>query len=167
MSDATNGGKRPEPPNTPARQVDDEVLPRLSEEHRHNSTDLERDPEKLDSPGVFGQEDAAEPDGGPVSRASSARSRPRVVIPRSKQRGLFARFTVIPELEDPYTYANRTKWCITAVVAVAGGVGPLGSGIFYRRCTRLSSLKPRDTDHIQPLSTRWRRNSTQNRSQST
>ncbi|KAH6690565.1 multidrug transporter of the major facilitator superfamily [Plectosphaerella plurivora] len=129
MSDGANGGKRPEPSNTPA--LDDEVLPRLSEEHRHNSTDLERDPEKLDNQELFSQEDATEPDGGAISRASSARSRPRVVIPRSKQRGLFARFTVIPELEDPYTYANRTKWCITAVVAVAGGVGPLGSGIFY------------------------------------
>lgn len=160
MSDVTDGGKRPEPPNTPDRRhLEDEVLPRLSEDRHQNSTDLQRDPEKLVTPGLFDREDAEEPNGRAVSRASSARSRPRVVIPRSKQRGLLARFTVIPELEDPYTYTNRTKWCITAVVAVAGGVGPLGSGIFYRTCTP-TCLETRDFNNVQLLWTRWRKSST-------
>lgn len=163
MSDVTDGGKRPEPSNTPDRHLEDEVLPRLSEERHQNLTYLQRDPEKLDTPGLFDQEDAAEPNGRAVSRASSARSRPRVVIPRSKQRGLLARFTVIPELEDPYTYTNRTKWCITAVVAVAGGVGPLGSGIFYRTCTP-SNLQTHDSNIMQLLWTRWRKSSTRSRS---
>ncbi|KAL2758707.1 hypothetical protein ACRALDRAFT_2133749, partial [Sodiomyces alcalophilus JCM 7366] len=72
------------------------------------------------------------------SRPSSTRSRPLSVIPRSRQRGLLARLTVIPELGCPYEYTNRTKWAITAVVALAGGLGPLGSGIFYPALPQIS-----------------------------
>lgn len=81
--------------------------------------------------------DGEEPEQRPAAssrsrRASSVRSRLRAVVPPSNQRGLLARFTLIPELEQPYNYANKTKWCLTLVVALAGGVAPLGSAIFYR-----------------------------------
>ncbi|KAI3398208.1 hypothetical protein diail_9685 [Diaporthe ilicicola] len=65
------------------------------------------------------------------SRASSARSRPLVIVPRNKKRGLFAQLTVIPEVERPYDYSRKTKWIITTVIAVAATGGPMGSNIFY------------------------------------
>ncbi|ROT34659.1 MFS general substrate transporter [Sodiomyces alkalinus F11] len=74
----------------------------------------------------------------PPSRPSSTRSRPLSIVPRSQQRGLLGRFTVIPELGCPYEYTKRTKWAITAVVALAGGLGPLGSGIFYPALPQIS-----------------------------
>lgn len=66
------------------------------------------------------------------SRASSARSRPLVIVPRRERRGLLAQFVLIPEVERPYDYSRRTKWTITTIVALAAAGGPLGSNIFYR-----------------------------------
>lgn len=67
------------------------------------------------------------------SRASSTRSRPLVVVPRGKRRGLFAGLTLVPEVERPYDYSRKTKWIITTVVALAAAGGPLGSNIMYRK----------------------------------
>jgi hypothetical protein len=67
-----------------------------------------------------------------LSRASSARSRPLVVVPRKERRGLFAQLAFIPEVERPYDYARKTKWMITAIVAAAACTAPLGSNILYR-----------------------------------
>ncbi|KAK0745317.1 major facilitator superfamily domain-containing protein [Apiosordaria backusii] len=65
------------------------------------------------------------------SRRSSSfvRSNNRIV-PRSQRRGLFGRFTIIPEVEFPLEYRRGTKWTITAVVALAAAGAPMGSGIF-------------------------------------
>jgi hypothetical protein len=54
-------------------------------------------------------------------------------VPRAQRRGLFARLTVIPEVEQPYKYKNKTKWTITAIVALAAAGAPMGSGIFLRK----------------------------------
>jgi hypothetical protein len=54
------------------------------------------------------------------------------IVPRAQRRGLLGRLTVIPEIERPYEYKNSTKWMITAIVALAGAGGPMGSGIFLR-----------------------------------
>jgi hypothetical protein len=67
------------------------------------------------------------------SQPASLRSRPLSIIPRSRRRGLLARFTIIPEVERPYEYKNSIKWTITAVVALAAAAAPIGSAIFYRR----------------------------------
>ena len=53
-------------------------------------------------------------------------------VPRAQRRGLLARLTVIPEVEQPYKYKNKTKWAITAIVALAAAGAPMGSGIFLR-----------------------------------
>lgn len=71
------------------------------------------------------------------SRASSARSRPLVIVPRAQRRGLFARFVLIPEVERPYDYSRKTKWLITLIVALAAAGGPIGSNIMYRKCRRM------------------------------
>lgn len=67
-----------------------------------------------------------------TSRASSTRSRALSVVPRSQRRGLLAKLAVIPEVQRPYDYSNRTKWTITLIVAVAAAAAPMGSAIFYR-----------------------------------
>lgn len=80
------------------------------------------------------------------SRASSARSRPLVVVPRKERRGLFAQLALLPEVERPYDYSRKTKWMITAIVAAAATTGPLGSNILYRMfhvaCIRRQAKSP-------------------------
>lgn len=66
------------------------------------------------------------------SRASSIFSRSRTVVPRAQRRGLFGRFTVIPEIDRPQEYTTKTKWIITAIIALAAAAAPVGAGIFYR-----------------------------------
>ncbi|KAM3457046.1 hypothetical protein MY3296_001416 [Beauveria thailandica] len=65
------------------------------------------------------------------SRASSTRTRPAVIVPRGQRRGLLSRFTILPEVVNPYDYNRLTKWGITATIAVATAAAPLGSSIFY------------------------------------
>ncbi|KAF3761117.1 MFS general substrate transporter [Cryphonectria parasitica EP155] len=65
------------------------------------------------------------------SRASSTRSRPLVIVPRAKRRGLFATLVLIPEVERPYDYSRKTKWTITAIVALVAAGGPIGSNLMY------------------------------------
>ncbi|OAA39292.1 Major facilitator superfamily domain, general substrate transporter [Beauveria brongniartii RCEF 3172] len=66
------------------------------------------------------------------SRASSTCTRPAVVVPRGQRRGLLSRFTILPEVVNPYDYKRFTKWGITATIAVATAAAPLGSSIFYQ-----------------------------------
>ena len=63
---------------------------------------------------------------------------PAVRVPRSRRRGLFGRFTILAEVEEPKHYPRRAKWFITFVVALAAIAAPLGSAIFFRKIpTRL------------------------------
>ncbi|KAF9882113.1 MFS multidrug resistance [Colletotrichum karsti] len=75
--------------------------------------------------------------GIPVTRTST-RSGPPVLIPRSKRRGLFGQLAVIPEVESPYTYTNKTKWTITLIIALAAAMAPMGSSIFYPALPQMS-----------------------------
>jgi multidrug resistance protein len=52
-----------------------------------------------------------------------------VLIPRTHRRGLLARFTLIPEVENSYHYTRKTKWLITFVVAFCAMAAPMGSAI--------------------------------------
>lgn len=54
-----------------------------------------------------------------------------VKVPRSKRRGLFGRFTIVAEVEEPKHYPRRTKWFITFVIALAAAAAPLGSTIIF------------------------------------
>lgn len=158
-----NPAETPSPAAHPEHR-EEEILPRMSEESLRDPVDLHRDAEKggpassrhsFSEPGPDDTSDVVPADGAPsrsMSRASSARSRPLSIVPKSKRRGLFARLTIIPELSIPQEYANKTKWYITAVVAIAGGVGPLGSSIFYRMSAPILILAlaqgSRGTDHL-------------------
>ncbi|KAJ0356060.1 hypothetical protein KNSL1_000550 [Colletotrichum chrysophilum] len=74
---------------------------------------------------------AAAPAARTRSRASSTRSRALSIVPRSKRRGLFGQLAIIPEVDRPYDYTNKTKWTITLIIALAAAVSPMGSSIFY------------------------------------
>ena len=55
-----------------------------------------------------------------------------VKVPRSQRRGLFGRFAILAEIEEPKHYSRRVKWYITFVVALAAIAAPLGSTILFR-----------------------------------
>ena len=55
-------------------------------------------------------------------------------IPKSERRGLLGRFSIIPEVTNPYDYGNSTKWWMTIVVSFAAITSSTGSSIFYREC---------------------------------
>ena len=61
-----------------------------------------------------------------------------VKVPHSKRRGLFGRFTIVAEVEEPKHYPRRTKWFITFVIAAAAVAAPLGSAIIFRKLDHLS-----------------------------
>ncbi|KAF2769377.1 MFS general substrate transporter [Teratosphaeria nubilosa] len=47
----------------------------------------------------------------------------------AKRRGLFVRLCIVAEVDNPYAYTRRNKWTITLIIAIAGAVGPMGSGL--------------------------------------
>ena len=55
-----------------------------------------------------------------------------IKVPRSQRRGLFGRFTILAEVEEPKHYPRKVKWYITFVVALAAIAAPLGSAIIFR-----------------------------------
>lgn len=56
----------------------------------------------------------------------------REVAPHSKRRGLLGRFSIIPEVTNPYSYSAGTKWWMTVIVSFAAITSSTGSSIFYR-----------------------------------
>lgn len=101
--------------------------------HEDTSTIVEPDPAH------------AEPD---LERAQSVKE-PLVRVPRLNRRGLFARLAAIPEVTEPFHYANTTKWFITFIVAVAGAAAPVGSAIILPtldQVTREFSCDPTTTN---------------------
>lgn len=55
-----------------------------------------------------------------------------VKIPRGQRRGLFGRFSLVAEVEEPKHYPRKTKWFITFIVAFAAIAAPMGSAIIFR-----------------------------------
>ncbi|KAA8644077.1 hypothetical protein EYZ11_005460 [Aspergillus tanneri] len=75
----------------------------------------------------------AQPNGPPVDPTSTAGSMAPVLepVPQSQRRGLLGRFSIIPEVTNPYTYGNGTKWWMTVIVSFAAITSSTGSSIFY------------------------------------
>ncbi len=55
-----------------------------------------------------------------------------VKVPRAQQRGLFGRFSILAEVEEPKHYSRRVKWYITFIVALTGAAAPMGSAVIFR-----------------------------------
>ncbi|KIW08786.1 uncharacterized protein PV09_00721 [Verruconis gallopava] len=59
-------------------------------------------------------------------------------VPRNERRGLFARFSLVPEVTQPVLYPRKTKWVITTIVALAAFAAPVGSAIVMPCLTPIS-----------------------------
>lgn len=57
--------------------------------------------------------------------------RASVKVPRSKRRGLFARFALVAEVTHPQDYDRKLKWFITFIVSFSAAAAPAGSSIFF------------------------------------
>ena len=92
-----------------------------------------------------------------VEIAQDEETPPPVKVPRSKRRGLFGRFTILAEVEEPKHYSRATKWLITFNIALAALAAPLGSAIIFREqmpptrcCTSLIEISYPPTDIQRP-----------------
>jgi multidrug resistance protein len=82
--------------------------------------------------------------GYPVSIADSVHS--CYPVPRKLRRGLFGHLTIIAETTTPKYYPRRTKWLITAVVALAAAAAPMGSATIMPALTMVArDFKVSDT----------------------
>ena len=103
-----------------------------------NALDTEEKSEKVHSPvssepSINHAEISKHPEKRDVEAAQVEISDPPLVkVPRSQRRGLFGRFTIVAEVEEPKLYPRRTKWFITFVVALAAVAAPMGSAIIFR-----------------------------------
>lgn len=79
--------------------------------------------------------------------STSSENPPPMKVPRSKRRGLFARFTVLAEVEEPKHYGRGTKWLITFIIALAAVAAPLGSAIILRMHVYTSQSRKRHSAH--------------------
>ncbi|CAF9915250.1 MAG: hypothetical protein HETSPECPRED_002341 [Heterodermia speciosa] len=116
-------------PPPPLNADDVDVDPSLTE----NASERERDAHSS-APSTL-REDASQPQSEKDVESNQAGSSAESVlpsavkIPRSKRQGLFARFCLLAEVEEPKHYPRRTKWFITFIIALAAAAAPLGSSI--------------------------------------
>jgi multidrug resistance protein len=95
---------------------DDSIAPSRASTSSDHSTNLEK------------ETSTAKPRPVALSRTTSVIPG-AILVPRSQRRGLLARFTLIPEVENSYHYTRKTKWLITFVVAICAMAAPMGSAI--------------------------------------
>lgn len=87
------------------------------------------DAHSFDHSTIAGDEDV-ERNGSTLERIVTP-MRPTVKVPRSKRRGLFARFALVAEVTQPQDYDRKLKWFITFIVAFSAAAAPAGSSIFF------------------------------------
>ncbi|OTB01881.1 hypothetical protein M426DRAFT_265408 [Hypoxylon sp. CI-4A] len=75
----------------------------------------------------------------PGTQPPSTSPRRAQSVPRSQRRGLFGRFTLIPEVTNPHDYNNSIKWMMTIVVALSAATSSMGSSIFYPALSTVAS----------------------------
>ena len=79
------------------------------------------------------QQQEAKPEAGGHAEVLAKSSQGQEAVPRSQRRGFFGRFTLVPEVVNPYEYKNGTKWMMTIFVALAATTSSTGSSISYRK----------------------------------
>ncbi len=66
----------------------------------------------------------------PVSLSRTTTVTPdAVIVPRNQRRGILARLSLLPEVENATHYARKTKWFITFIIAFCAMAAPMGSAI--------------------------------------
>ena len=107
----------------------------LDEKGGHNGTDTRPTQDDDADAHSFGNSTIADDDDVERNRPQLERTftprPPPVKVPRSKRRGLFARFALVAEVTDPVDYNRKVKWFITAIVAFSAIAAPAGSNIFF------------------------------------
>ena len=83
---------------------------------------------------------------GPALSIKSLEPPPAKPVPINERRGLLARLSLIPEVDEPKNYSPRAKWTITFIVAIAGAAAPTGSGILLRKFVSDRGIGPRPRD---------------------
>lgn len=138
MADATNNSEGPA--RVAAQELDHEPpregLPPESEEKPSGHVGVD-DPNSSTKQAINNNEKAE------LKRESSKKVDPELLegdetipapvkISRAQRRGLFGRFTLVAEVEEPKHYPRKTKWFITFIVAFAAIAAPMGSAIIFR-----------------------------------
>lgn len=70
---------------------------------------------------------------------TSSSRRSVVKVPRSKRAGLFGRFTIMYEAEEPKDYPRRIKWFLTIIIAFAAVTAAMGSAIILPALPEIES----------------------------
>lgn len=100
-----------------------------ADDEKENSTTAVGDVEKdLENPESASEQPPANGTGTPDKSTSTTLE----TVPRSERRGLLGRICFIPEVTNPYSYGNATKWWMTLIVSFASITSSTGSSIFYR-----------------------------------
>ena len=126
----------------PPQDANDHHL-RLSETEKQSESPASR--ARPETPVAASEDEAQDPDekdvelGQTLSTAESVYP-PPVKVPRASRRGLFGRFSILAEVEEPKHYSRRTKWFITFIIALAAIAAPLGSAIILRKCASESQI---------------------------
>ncbi len=145
----------PEPPSDGRQQQHSSGGP--PESDTDSARPIHEDDEKAPSPPSVHDDAGAAGDAGleaaaePVARSRSRASTAPTVVPRSRRRGLFGRFAVLPEVERPLEYTNKIKWLITLIVALAAGRGPRSAPAYSTVCPCSDSPFFRPTLYISRL----------------
>jgi hypothetical protein len=114
---------------------DVEIEPELRSQSTTLSSLHEADPDiEHDAPSIHPLPNHPDP---PSIKSITSSNDPETV-PRLERRGLLGRFTLIPEITIPNHYPRRTKWLITAIVALAAAAAPMGSAIILPALTIVS-----------------------------
>lgn len=138
MADATNNNQ--DPIEVAAQDLDHksprESLPPESGEKISGHVDMEASNSSTEPPSSDDEKAELKKEGSKIVDPESSEAEETVPapvkIPRAQRRGLFGRFTLVAEVEEPKHYPRKTKWFITFIVAFAAIAAPMGSAIIFR-----------------------------------
>ena len=140
MTDATNNNQGQDPAKVAAQELDHEspresVTPE-SGEKLNVRTDMDASNSSIEPASKDDEKADLEREGSKIvdpelSEGEETTPAP-VKIPRAQRRGLFGRFSLLAEVEEPKHYPRKTKWFITFIVAFAAIAAPMGSAIIFR-----------------------------------
>lgn len=140
MTDAKNNNQDQDPARVAAQELDHESptesLPPESGEKLNVRTDMDASNSSIEPASKDDEKADLKTEGSKIVDPELAEDEETipapVKIPRAQRRGLFGRFTLLAEVEEPKHYPRKTKWFITFIVAFAAIAAPMGSAIIFR-----------------------------------